>query len=310
MYTVISKRVFMSSAEEQALQQIFRSKFEPVFNSIRQGAWRLCALFDSLHQKQTIDHVWRYGMKQTRLTKFIIALLLMLTIAAVNPAVYANSAEPPQFTVIVSFPPEDLTLSIRFADGTTTEAIQLEKSQKAWEAYYRFFYWMPEARHTTLEGAALVVQSSDMNFECPLPTSTFQTYNNLLTLNLTQESLSAGLSPVRSALLIFLRVLLTLLIEGLIFFAFGFRSKHSWIVFLIINLLTQGMLNLSISGPILGSYWMIAFVFWELVILIAEMTAFPLILKEHRKGRAAAYAFTANLASLVLGGMLLSFLPI
>ena len=36
---------------------------------------------------------------------------------------------------------------------------------------------------------------------------------------------------------------MTLLIEGALFFAFGFRKKLSWVLFIIINLITQGLLN-------------------------------------------------------------------
>ena len=40
------------------------------------------------------------------------------------------------------------------------------------------------------------------------------------------------------------------------------------------------------------------------------MIAFPLLLKEHRKRRAVGYAFVANLFSWLLGGLLLSYLPV
>ena len=44
--------------------------------------------------------------------------------------------------------------------------------------------------------------------------------------------------------------------------------------------------------------------------LLVEMIAFPLLLKEYRKRRAVGYALVANLCSWLLGGMLLTYLPV
>lgn len=236
---------------------------------------------------------------------FVLMALFILT-----PTAFANSSEPPCLTVIVSLPADDLTLSIRFADGNTTDALQLKKEQKAWEAYYRFFYGMVTPSSPSLEGATLIANSGQKSFECPLPSSTFSQYNNLLILNVANESITQGQLLPRSILLVSIRVGLTLLIEGLIFFAFGYRKKASWIPFILINLLTQGFLNIVLSGPNLGAYWVFGFAFIELIIFAVEAIAFTLALKEHKKGRATIYALTANVASLVLGGILISYLPI
>lgn len=243
-----------------------------------------------------------------KLTVYFISILL-ITLTFTTTA-FANSAEPPNLTVIVSFPSNDLTLSIRFANGNITDAVQLQKEQKAWEAYYRFFYGMVASTRPSLDGATLIVHSSQKSFECPLPSSAFSQYNNLITLNIENENIIEGQSLARSMLLVSMRVVLTLLIEGLIFFAFGYRRKISWIVFVVINLLTQGALNIALSGPNLGSYWIFGFALYEIIIFIVEAVAFALILKEYKKGRAIIYALTANLASLILGGVLISYLPV
>jgi len=254
-------------------------------------------------------------MKRRAVGKTLISVVVVLMIAVLSaPMVFANSAEPPGLTVIVPFPPGDLALSIRFADGSMADAVQLQKEQKAWEAYYRFFYWMeapgPADERPVFEGATLIVRSSAYNFDCELPAETFHYYNNLITLNLADKSVTEGQSAFRQISLVSMRVILTLLIEGLVFFAFGYRKKASWAVFLIVNLLTQGALNIALSGPGPGSYWIFEFAFYEALIFIAEMIAFAMLLKEHRKARAAACAFTANLASLLLGGILISYLPV
>lgn len=241
------------------------------------------------------------------LKAFAVALLLIISFSV---AAYANSAEPPGFTVIVSNPPEDLSLSLRLADERQTEAIVLSKEQKAWEAYYRFFYHMSPLGRDNLDGAALIVHSKEKDFQCPLPAATFKTYNNLLTLDFATENLAIGQPPLRVPLLVGLRLILTLVIEGLVFFLFGYRRKASWLAFLAINIVTQGALNAMLTGPGLGSYWWFGFIFGEIVVLAVELIAFIRLVKELGKGRAAAYTVAANAASLILGGLLIAYLPV
>lgn len=242
---------------------------------------------------------------------YIVLVILILVLSIAYPAgVFANSAEPPGFTVIVSNPPADLSLAIRLSDDQELDPILLSKERKGWEAHYRFFYHMSPLRNKNLEGAILVVQSSEKSFQCLVPASTFKMYNNLLTLDLEKESLKTGQSPLRVPLLVFMRVTLTLIIEGLIFLLFGYRKKASWIAFLIINLITQGGLNALLTGPNLAPYWVIGFIFGEIIILVTEAIAFASLVKEYKKGKAVLYTILANTASLIAGGFLISYLPV
>ena len=81
-------------------------------------------------------------------------------------------------------------------------------------------------------------------------------------------------------------------------------------VFLAINLITQGGLNVMLTGSGLGPYWRIGFMFGEAVVLIAEIAAFLAFIKEFRKRRAVLYAIAANASSLVIGGLLITNLPV
>ncbi|SHI45536.1 hypothetical protein [Lutispora thermophila] len=238
-------------------------------------------------------------------------VILIFVLSAIYPAgVFANSAEPPGFTIIVSNPPADLSLYILFPDEQGVAPILLSKEGKGWEAYYRFYYHMNPTRSKNLEKAVLKVQSDEKSFQCPLPTTTFKMYNNLLTLDLEQESLKIGQSPLRVPLLVSMRVVFTLIIEGLIFILFGYRKKDSWITFFIINLITQGGLNVLLTGPDLANYWVIAFIFSEIIVIVTEAIAFASLVKEFKKRKAVLYAILANIASLIAGGLLISYLPV
>lgn len=237
-------------------------------------------------------------------------MIILLVLVSFPMKIYSNAAEPPSFTIIVTNPPEDLSLSLMFEEDVQREAIELDKEKKAWETYYRFFYGMVPGIRDNLDNGKLIVESREKSFQVSVPLETFSMYNNILTLDMDTESLIMGQSPMRVPILIALRLVLTLLIEGSIFFIFGYRQRRSWIIFLVINLITQGGLNAMINGPGIGSYWIFGFVFAEIIILIVEMITFTSMVKEHKKDRNAIYTITANLASLVLGGLLITYLPV
>ncbi|HHY82591.1 MAG TPA: hypothetical protein GX505_07915 [Clostridiales bacterium] len=240
----------------------------------------------------------------------VVLLLTILLCISGQSIIYANSAEPPGFTVIVSNPPDDLSLSLLLPGGSQSDAIVLPKEQKAWETYYRFFYHLSPSRDFNLADAVLIVESSEQSFECPIPGDTFKEYNNLLTLDLNTKTLKIGQSPLRVPILVALRVVLTLHIESAVFFLFGYREKRSWMAFLAINIITQTFLNAMLTGPGISSYWMFGYIFMEILIIIAEMIAFTSIVKEHKRFRTAMYTIAANLASLILGGLLITYLPV
>lgn len=247
-------------------------------------------------------------MEQKKFTKISILFILIICISIMlNQNALANSAEPPAFTVVVSNPPKDLELSIRFNDGNI-ESFNLIK-KRAWEVYYQFYYHgSPDVRN--FEDAVLVVKYGEKTFECKLFENELNKYNSIFTLNIENQSIKEGWSLSRLILLIALRVILTLIIEGLIFYAFGYREKRSWIIFLIINLITQTALNIALSGSYPSAYLFVGLIFCEILIVIVETIAFAFALHEQSKLKAVIYVFAANIASLILGGILLSYLPI
>lgn len=98
----------------------------------------------------------------------------------------------------------------------------------------------------------------------------------------------------------------TLIIEGLIFWLFGFREGRSWLVFLLVNTVTQTGLHLVVGSTLAEAGWhflnySLTILIPELVIWAAEAAAYALLLKEHDRSRRIGYALAANIASFVLG---------
>ncbi|HAS04963.1 MAG TPA: hypothetical protein DCR71_04335 [Dehalococcoidia bacterium] len=229
-----------------------------------------------------------------------IILLILTTFTGANICL-ANAAEPPSIIIIVPNAPQDLEISI--------DNMQASRTEKAFESYFSFYSYSFQAVEYTLT----VTDGSDV-FEIELD-SPLKEYNNIYTLDLDKRVLSEGESPSRDILLITIRIALTLLLEALVFFLFGYRQKISWIIFLTVNLVTQGVLfiwlNSLYTSPLSGDFYIIlTMIFAEILIFIVEMTVFLIFIKEHRRLRTAGYVVVANLLSLILGGYLITVLPI
>jgi hypothetical protein len=227
--------------------------------------------------------------------------LLILTACAGTNICSANAAEPPSIIIIVPNAPEDLEITI----GTT----EASRTDKAFESYFSFYSYSFQSDFYTL-----TVTTGDETFEITTDTP-LDKYNNMYTLNLDNRTLTGGELPSRDIILVTLRIFLTLLIEAFVFFLFGYRNKISWLVFLAVNLITQSGLYIWLNGltitPLTGEFYIIFdLILAEILIFIVEMIVFLIFIKEHRRLRTAGYVILANLLSLILGGYLITVLPV
>lgn len=229
----------------------------------------------------------------------------------------ANSAEPPCVTVLVLAPPGDLELTIEFDSAQGEEPQRLSGDRMLWEGYYRFFgRWDTDPEGLT--GAKLLVGTEGESFALEIDPAGFSKYNNILTLDLNARTLTYGQPWWRQPLLVFVRVALTLLIEGGIFWLFRYRQRRSWIVFLMVNLVTQFGVNIAIlcflpaASRTYDAMWAKVLLYgpMEVLVILLEAIALPLLLKEQRKRTAVGCAVMANILSWFLGSVLLSVLPV
>ena len=104
----------------------------------------------------------------------------------------------------------------------------------------------------------------------------------------------------------------TLVVEAILLWLFGFRSRRSLIVFLVVNLVTQAALHILLGSAILavGTHYLYYLVLLpvEVLIWLAEAIACGLLLREHTPGRRVGYALCANLASYAVGFLPLSLI--
>jgi hypothetical protein len=236
-----------------------------------------------------------------RKNALLCIFLLILTAFAGSNIYSANAAEPPSIIIIVPNAPQDLEMNIGYRLS--------QRIDHLFESYFAFSsYSFKSAEYT------LTVTTGGTVFEITLD-SPLKEYNNIYTLDLESRTLTEGELPSRDIILVTIRVLLTLLLEALVFFLFGYRQKLSWIIFVAVNLITQGVLfiflNSLSSTPLSGEFYIIlTMIVAEIFIFVVEMAVFLIFIKEHRRWRTAGYVLTANLLSLVFGGFLITLLPI
>ena len=112
--------------------------------------------------------------------------------------------------------------------------------------------------------------------------------------------------PLRFLVRLAATLIPTLLIEGALFWLFGFRDRRGWLVFLAVNTATQVGLHLAVGSILPQAGWhflnyTLTILVPELIIWAAEAAAYAFLLREHSRGRRVGYAFAANFASFVLG---------
>lgn len=234
-----------------------------------------------------------------RIILFIIVFLMIY-----QPIAYANSAGPPGITIISENNPDDLEVYFVIDN----KEYQAEKSSKLGESYFIFRDPIGYGEHLT----KIIFRSAEKSFEISVDQNKMG-YDNLFTLDFDEETLEEGKSILRSIILISSRVILTLIIEGFIFYLFKYRTLRSWLVFLIINLITQGYLNfiLDRTSPVDSGYMIgVTLLIFEFFILLAEWILFMLTISEKKKRFTVLYVLVANISSLITGLILLPKLPI
>ena len=146
--------------------------------------------------------------------------------------------------------------------------------------------------------------------ERSLELSLTQQYDSHYRLDLKEGKLTPGRGPVFSLVHYGLRLGVTLLVEGVLFFLFGFRHRRSYVVFLAVNAITQlafGLVLANFSLPVgSGAYGRFFLVIgMELLIMLVEGAIYAWLLKEQTVKRRVCFAVFANLASWLLGSYLM-----
>ena len=104
---------------------------------------------------------------------------------------------------------------------------------------------------------------------------------------------------------------MTLLIEGVVLYLFGYRKRNTFILFVIFNLMTQFLLAWYLYKQVLDLNYLfnLGLMIIEVIIVAVEALLFSVFVKEYRISRGLIYVVFANILSFVAGFMLLRHLP-
>ncbi len=246
--------------------------------------------------------------------KTLIILLTLILVISSPLAASANSAEPPSFTVIMKSAP--LNLEAEVISGNVEMIHRVDKfGESYFQLYLSHFYndsGSPVGRrlnddleinfHNDVEESTFLIKLSD-----------YGTYTGTLTFDFKTGEIHNGKLLSRTIFLIAVRVLLTLLIEGLVLFLFRFRQKRTWLIFILMNLITQGALNILLTKFAFEGYFAYALFFIgiiELFIFGFETLIFALTVKERKLWQRMIFVLSANIASWILGGILITYFPV
>jgi hypothetical protein len=231
----------------------------------------------------------------------VITLIFMLLTSSIS---FANSAEPPSLMIVVPSMADAVEITV----AEQSDELRNNKISKIFETYHQFYlYDLSESDTLTIH-----VETEDKSFDITID-EPLNRYRNTYTLDIDHQTLERGYNrPLLNISLILIRVLLTLLIEGFVFYVLGFRWKQSWRIFLIINLVTQGALNIWLSTFNLASGYSVflALIFAEIIILIVETITFFMGINEKNKLILITHVILANALSFIAGGYLITWLPL
>jgi hypothetical protein len=212
-----------------------------------------------------------------------------------------DDARPPDLTVIVVNAPRDITLHLT-SGGKTNEGYKRQFYGTTYFVFYDFGVY----------GVTLEVSGGGTSYSQPVSEAYLKGYESVVSLDFSSRAITEGRFVQRTVLLAALNILITLAVEGLLFFIFRFRMRRSWIAFFAVNLATQIFLNCILYGGnlFLKSYYITDLFFVEIFVVILEIICFLVLLREHQKGRRVGYVLAANASSFVLGYYLMSILPL
>lgn len=243
-----------------------------------------------------------------KIQKALILFLILIMFVGNVQVITANPAAPPSLTIVVTGAPADLKISFGPQQGKRTD--------KLIESQFVFYYSNPSRNYLTMPFSdyPLTVSTSGQILQIAAPVMT--SYESFYVLDLKNRTLTPVDPTLKKIESTALRVLLTLVLEGIIFYLFGFRKKRSWLLFVLINLFTQIGLNIWLN-VLYGHTWggfspnvLIALIVGEVLVMIVELLCFAFLVKEYSRRRTLLFVVSANLFSLGVGYLFITNFPV
>jgi hypothetical protein len=244
--------------------------------------------------------------------KKFLSVFLMIIIFMIIRAdhIKANSAEPPMLWILIPGT-YDTIEGVLVVDSIVIHGWVNENKT---ESYIRFYYSsIPDFnRQEPIDGSDAVFFITLDNKQYMIKADIRASgYNDLYTFDVDTLALIKGKTWVRDAKLVSVRLISTLILEALVFFVLGYRHRRTWILFLLVNLLTQGFLNIWLNSDMPQNVYMLfVLMIAEAVIIVVEEAVLLFTVKEGKIPKLFVTILLANLLSLFLGGWFIVNMPL
>lgn len=255
--------------------------------------------------------------RKRRFAVLLLSAVLALTVPAAAAVYHA-----PVLTVVTPFAPRDLkvTVVIKKSDkkGERVIPVVLEAERKAWEGQYRLYReavygvtaWYGNAYD--LKDAELILEHGGESKTVPIPAELLSERGSedYMTLNWRTGQLSA-VSKWRAPLLLLMWTAVAMAVEAVVYWLYGYRNKRSWLVFFLINIVTQTAHHMIIGGlnTYLDANRMKVYILFIPLLFLVEMIAFVMFVDERSRDRTIGFAAVGNIASQAMIGALITVLP-
>lgn len=138
-------------------------------------------------------------------------------------------------------------------------------------------------------------------------------YQETMTVDYETMTVTSDSNPAKSYILQFLSTFIpTIIIEVLLMLAFGIPFGKNIVCVLLVNFATQALLTAALAHYFITggfSVWGLAFyALLELGIMLVEAIIYLFALKTEKRLTRVLYAVTANLVSLLAGGIMIYFI--
>jgi len=165
-----------------------------------------------------------------------------------------------------------------------------------------------EVVNKTLFDANFTFDLSDFSIENATPTII-----NGRTVYQLDNSVTEIIPVGKSILQFVITAIATILIEVFVLFVFRYKLFASYKLVVIVNLITQTLLYASMVIGYLGASlfgYLGVLIIGEIIVFTIEIIAYLKLLKEQSKPLAVSYAILANIISLVIGLLVMSWLMV
>lgn len=164
--------------------------------------------------------------------KILIVLFLFLIVlnTAFQIEISANAAEPPSLVIITKTSDD---VEIYLVNGESNQEILFRKLNKKIEDYHILYNKDLNSNLNDLENAKIKIKTDTEEFYIENEV-VLNKYNSVYRLDKINKTLVEGKGLKRSIVLIASRITITIIIEMIIFYMFGFREKRSYYIFLLV----------------------------------------------------------------------------